>query len=338
MLRPLNKTLKKLKEDALMVTKTDYTFSSHDDRNTPIHAVKWIGDENNVKAVLQLVHGMQEHIERYSEFAEYLAEKGFAVYGHDHIGHGDSVEKDEDRGRMHTDFPDDTMIDDMLENYRIIKARYPDKPYFILGHSMGSYLLRKFLSVKAADIKGLSGAIIMGTGSEADAAIFAGKALCKLLCTIKGKDAPSPFIAGLMFGGNYKKFDLTGKDPSNSWLSKNVESVKAYMDPANKKDHCEFSLNGYMILLRSTWFDNRMSNIKRMNLDIPVIFVSGDQDPVGAMGAGVKKAYEMFREAGVKDLSIKLYEGDRHEILNELDCETVYNDLYEWMISRCTTS
>ena len=313
----------------------NYTFNSSDDRHTMIHGVRWEPDDGKeVVATLQLVHGMQEHIERYDEFARYLADRGFAVFGHDHIGHGESVEKIDDLGIMHCKYPDDTMVDDMYENYRIIRDRYPDKPYFILGHSMGSYLLRKFLSVKSSALTGVNGAIIMGTGSESDVAIAAGNALCSLLIAIKGRDAKSEFIKGLMFGSNYKKFDTTGEHPENSWLSKNVENVKKYLDPDNPKDCCEFSLNGYRILLRSTWFDNRMKNIRKMNMDIPVIFVSGDQDPVGSFGAGVQRSYEKFKVAGVKDLSIKLYEGDRHEILNELDRETVYEDLYKWMLER----
>lgn len=313
---------------------SEYDFLSADDRRTKIHALKWEPDNKETVAILQLVHGMQEHIERYSEFASFLTEKGFTVFGHDHIGHGDSVEKDEDRGIMHCKHPDDVMIDDMYANYGIIKEQFGDKPYFILGHSMGSYLLRKFLCVKASKLEGVSGAIVMGTGTEADAAIAAGNILCNILMAVKGRDARSTFIRGLMFGGNYKKFDTTGQDAKNSWLSKNEESVKAYFDPENKKDGCEFSLNGYSILLRSTWFDNRPKNLSRMNKDIPVIFVSGDQDPVGAMGEGVKRAYEKFAAAGVKDLSIKLYKGDRHEILNELDRQKVYEDLYEWMLAR----
>lgn len=314
---------------------TGYTFDSSDDRHTAIHAKCWEPEDGKIKAVLQLVHGMQEHIERYDEFACFLANRGIAVCGHDHIGHGESVEKEEDLGIMHCKYPDDTMIEDMYSNYKIIKAKYLGKPIFILGHSMGSYLLRKYLVVKASALKGLGGAIIMGTGSESDAAIAAGRAICKVLSTVKGRDAKSPFIKGLMFGSSaYKQFDTTGTDASKSWLSKNEDSVRMYFDPENKKDCCEFSLNGYSILLRSTWFDNRMSNIKRMDMDIPILFVSGDHDPVGGMGEGVKKAHAMFQKAGVKDLSIKLYPDDRHEILNELDRETVYADLYDWMIKR----
>lgn len=313
---------------------TEYTFSSSDDEHTTIHALRWEPESGEVVAVLQLVHGMQEHIERYDEYARFMTEKGFAVFGHDHIGHGDSVKIPSDRGKMHCRYPDDTMVEDMFTNYTLIRGQYPDKPHFILGHSMGSYLLRKFLCVKSEDLKDLSGAVIMGTGTESDAAIFAGRALCRLLIAVKGKDSTSPFIQGLMFGSPYKKFDLTGEHPEDSWLSKNVENVRAFMDPENKKDGGQFSLNGYMILLRSTWFDNRMSNINKMKKDIPVLFTSGCEDPVGAMGEGVKKAYEKFKNAGVKDLSIKLYEGDRHEILNETDRQTVYEDLYEWMNKR----
>ena len=314
---------------------TNYTFESTDDRHTAIHGVRWENKDTDTVAVLQIAHGMQEHIERYSEFASFLADRGFVVFGHDHIGHGESVEREEDLGIMHCDRPDDVMVEDMFTNYKLIKEQYPDKPYFILGHSMGSYLLRKYLCVKADSLAGVNGAIIMGTGTESNAAIIAGSLICRLLAKIKGKDSQSDLVKGLMFGSKYYKgFDTTGTHPENSWLSKNVESVRAYMDPANKKDGGTFSLNGYMILLRATLFDNDMNNIRKMNKDIPVIFVSGDKDPVGGLGDGVRKAYDKFRAAGVKDLSIKLYEGDRHEILNELDREIVYNDLYEWMLKR----
>ncbi len=317
-----------------MIRVSNYTFDSTDDVHTKIHAVRWESETGEPVAVMQLIHGMQEYIERYDEFARFLADNGFIVFGHDHIGHGDSVENEADRGNMHCRYPDDTMVEDIFTHYKLIKEQYPDKPYFVLGHSMGSYLLRKFLSVRSADLEGVNGAIIMGTGTEADAAIFGGRALCGLLRAIKGRDARSPFIKKLMFGGPYKQFDQTGEHPENSWLSKNVDNVKEFTDPGNKKAAYDFSLNGNMVLLRATWFDNRMANIRRMRMDIPILFVSGDKDPVGAMGEGVKKAHAKFAAAGVKDLSIRLYPDDRHEILNELDRKNVYNELYEWMKER----
>ena len=311
----------------------NYSFKSADDTKTTIHAVKWTPEGEPV-AVLQIAHGMQEHIERYTGFAEYLNKQGFVVMGHDHIGHGESVASEAELGLMHTDTPSDTMVEDMFTNYKLIKEQYPNIPYFILGHSMGSYLLRKYLSKKGSELKGVNGAIVMGTGTVQDSAIKAGMTVCKLIAKFKGWDHKSSFVAGLMFDANYKKFDITGEHPENSWLSKNVENVKAYYDPANKKDCCPFSLNGYRVLLEATGFDNNMDNIKKMNMDIPIFFVSGSEDPVGAMGEGVKAAKAKFEEAGVKDLTMKLYEGDRHEILNELDRETVYADLYNWMKDR----
>ncbi len=317
-----------------MTVISNYTFPSNDDRKTLIHCVKWINEDSSPIAVMQLTHGMSEHIERYSEFASFLADKGFVVVGHDHIGHGDSVNDESERGIMHTRKPADTMIEDMYKHYTLTKESYPDLPYFILGHSMGSYLLRKMLSVKSLDLGGLNGAIIMGTGTVADAAILTGTVLCRIVGTFKGWDKPSPLINSILFGSEYKDFDLSGKDLSNTWLSKNVENIREYFDPENKKDGFAFSLNGYMVLFDTTWYDNRPSNIKLINRDLPVIFVSGDNDPVGSMGKGVKKACEKFKEAGIKDVTVKLYEGDRHEVLNELDRSTVYNDLFNWMSER----
>lgn len=312
----------------------NYTLKSADDIGTNIHAVKWSPESGDPVAVLQIAHGMQEHIERYAPFAEYLTEQGFVVMGHDHIGHGESVASEADLGIMHTKTPSDTMVEDMFTHFKYIKEQYPDIPYFILGHSMGSYLLRKYLSKKAEELKGVNGAIVMGTGTVANGAISAGTAFCKLLMAFKGRDYHSPMLAGMMFDANYKKFNIDGTDPANSWLSKNVENVKAYYDPANKKDGCPFSLNGYMVLLEATKYDNDPANIAKMNMDIPVIFVSGSEDPVGAMGKGVTEAYEKFKQAGVKDVSMKLYEGDRHEILNEPDHEKIFGDLYQWMKDR----
>ena len=315
-----------------MAIKENYTFQSKDREGTVIHGVKWTPEQGEVKAVLQINHGMQEYIERYSEFAEYLTERGFVVFGHDHIGHGESVKSEADWGIMHTDTPSDTMVEDMFSNYKIAKEQYPTQPYFILGHSMGSYLLRKFLCVKAKDLQGINGAVIMGTGTEADGAIKAGMTVVKLIAAIKGWDYKSAFVANLMFSAPYKKYDVTGQDKANSWLSRNVESVtKYYNDP---KDTYAFSLNGYRVLLECTGFDNKMENIQKMQKDMPIFFVSGKEDPVGNLGAGVEMAYKKFRDAGIQDVSMKLYENDRHEILNELDRQDVYQDLYQWFTDR----
>ena len=310
----------------------NYTFDSCDEVGTKIHAVKWTPDDGKVRAAIELNHGMIEYIERYSEFAEFLADRGFAVFGHDHIGHGESVSDPSDLGNLHTDTPSDTVIDDMFTQYKLMREQYPSLPCFILGHSMGSYLLRKMLSVHANDLSELSGAIIMGTGTEANIAISIGTMIVKSSIKKNGRDFKDPSIVKLMFGPAYKNFDITGEEPEKNWLSKNVESVKKYY--SDPKDTFMFSVNGYLLLLECTKFDNDMKNIKMIRKDLPILFVSGADDPVGGLSKGVSMAYQKFVNAGIEDVTLKLYENDRHELLQETDRERVFEDIYTWMEKR----
>ncbi len=316
-----------------MVTKEIYSFKSSDDAGTTIHAVKWTPAEGEPRAVLQITHGMVEYIERYEEFAGFLADNGFAVMGHDHIGHGDSVSSSADWGIMHSKNPADTMVEDMFTQYKLIEEQYPSIPHFILGHSMGSYLLRRFLIQKSSEISRCSGAIIMGTGTETAATIGFAKFLVKTMMAFRGPDYRSKFVTGIAFGsGAYKRYDVTGADTTKSWLTKDEQIVrKYYSDP---KCTYLFSLNGYTVLFESIGFDIRLENVSKMQKDMPVLVVSGADDPVGNLGAGVKSAYELIKSAGIKDVELKLYEGDRHEILNETDRQTVYADLLKWMTDR----
>ena len=315
-----------------MAKKENYTFDSCDEVGTKIHAVKWTPDDGKVRAAIELNHGMIEYIERYSEFAEFLADRGFAVFGHDHIGHGESVSDPSDLGNLHTDTPSDTVIDDMFTQYKLMREQYPSIPCFILGHSMGSYLLRKMLSVHTEELSELSGAIIMGTGTEANIAISIGTMIVKSNIKKNGRDFKSASVAKLMFGPAYKNFDITGEDPERSWLSKNVESVKKYY--SDPKDTFMFSVNGYLLLLECTKFDNDMKNIKMIRKDLPILFVSGADDPVGGLSRGVSMAYQKFVNAGIEDVTLKLYENDRHELLQETDRERVFEDIYTWMEKR----
>lgn len=316
-----------------MAKQENYTFQSADEQKTTIHAVKWLPESGEVKGVIQLVHGMIEYIERYSQFAEYLTERGFVVMGHDHIGHGDSVSSPDDWGIMHAAHPDQVMIEDMFTNYQIIKKQYPDVPYFILGHSMGSYMLREFLCEKADQFTGVNGAIIMGTGTVSPGTCNGGLFVLNLLKAFRGRDYKSASVANMMYDAPYKGYSLDGSDPENSWLSKNVESVKKYYtDP---KDTFLFSVNGYYGMVTAVKYDGNVKNIRKMNHDIPILFVSGADDPVGARSVGTQQAYEKFKEAGIKDVTIKLFDGDRHEILQETDrLEVVFPYIYDWMSSK----
>lgn len=313
-----------------MKEKEVYWFDSADGVSK-IHCVKWLPEQEPV-AVLQIVHGMVEYIERYEPFAQYLTKQGFVVVGHDHIAHGESVSSEEELGIVHVKHPSDVMVEDIYTHYTKTKETYGSLPYFILGHSMGSYMTRKCLSVKAKEMDGLAGAIIMGTGTEADATINAGLAIINLLSFFRSDNYRSTFVRDMTYGGPYKQYDCYGKDPKNSWLNKDEECVKKYY--ADPKCTFLFSLGAYRGLVESTKYDNNMENIAKMKKDLPIFFVSGAADPVGNMGKGVQEAYDKFKTAGMQDLSIKLYENDRHEILNELDRETVYADLYQWMCDK----
>lgn len=307
--------------------KKEYDFQSADGKSI-IHGVKWIPEQPPI-CVLQIVHGMVEYIERYEEFAAFLCEKGFAVVGHDHIGHGHSVSDKSELGVMYGKHPSDIMVEDIFTNYKRNRKEFPDIPYFILGHSMGSYMLRKFLCIKANEIDDIQGAIVMGTGQESAITINAGLAVINLLKLFRGPKYRSKFVQGLTYSAPYKSYDCYGKDYTRSWLSKNVDNVKAYYHD----DYCTylFTLNGYKGLVEATKFDRKQQNVNKMRKDMPLLVVSGKDDPVGNLGKGTTQAYQTFLKAGIKDVTLKLYEGDRHEILNELDRAQVYEDIYNWL-------
>jgi len=309
----------------------NYTFESSDGHSI-IHCVKWLPDREPV-GVVQLVHGMVEYIERYDEFARFLTSKGFVVVGHDHIGHGHSVEKEEDLGIMTGAHPSDDMVEDILTHFSITKKSYPGIPYFILGHSMGSYMLRKFLACKSAYLEELSGAIIMGTGFEKSAFCNFGLFMIGAISLFKGKNYRSTLIRDLTYSAPYKQYDCYGKDFANSWLTKNIKSVeKYYSDP-----YCTFtfSLNAYRGLVEATKYACSKECANKMRKNIPLLVISGEADPVGNLGAGTKAAYQELKKAGIKDVTLKLYQGDRHEILNEIDRQQVYEDIYQWVDSHC---
>ena len=309
-----------------MENQKTYTFKSKDG-HSDIHCRMWLPEKEPV-AVVQLVHGMVEYIERYDEFAKFLNTKGYLVVGHDHIGHGHSVDSDDKLGIMDGKHPADIMVEDIYTHYSMTRKSYPSLPYFILGHSMGSYMLRKFLSDKTAYLEDLTGAVIMGTGQESAATCNAGLAVIAILSLFKGKNYRSTFVRDMTYSKPYKQYDCYGKDYANSWLSKNTRNVEAYYhDP-----YCTFtfSLNGYKGLVEATKYVGTRACVEKMRKTLPLLVVSGESDPVGNLGQGTTAAADSFKAAGVKDLTLKLYRGDRHEILNELDRDVVFDDIYNW--------
>lgn len=311
--------------------KQEFTFLSTD-KKTNIHAIKWIPESNEYKAILQITHGMVEYIERYELFGEFMTANGFMVVGHDHIGHGESVVSKEDWGYFAAENPSDILIEDMHKLRSIIQEENPGIAYFMFGHSMGSYMLRKYLA-KYND--NLRGAVICGTGHSPEGTTKMGLTVIRILRKLKGERHRSQFVANLTYDKPYKKFDVTGKNPENSWLTRDVEIVKKYY--SDPKCTFLFTLNGYQGLLEAVLFDCRQENIDLIPNKLPIFIISGSQDPVGNLGVGVKTVYDMFKASGKEDLTYKIYENYRHEILNEIGKEQVYDDVLAWLNVRIDT-
>ena len=302
--------------------KSDFYFDSSNNKDR-IHGVMW-KPEGNIKAILQISHGMAEFIERYADFAVFLNSHGILVAGNDHLGHGDSASSKEEFGYFAETDGNSCIIDDLHQVTEIIKKDYPGIPYFLLGHSMGSFYARQYLCQYGTE---LDGAIIMGTAFQPRAAAASGKVMCKAIALFKGWHYRSSFINNLAFGSYNKAFEPART--STDWLSRDTENVDKY----NTDDRCGFifTLNGYYNLFHGLTRLCDEDLLKKVPKALPILVTSGASDPVGNFGKGVTAVYEQYKKLGIKDLSIKLYPEARHEILNEINREEVYEDILNWL-------
>ncbi len=274
--------------------------------------------EGDIKAVFQIVHGMAENAERYEDFAEYLCDKGYAVYVHEHVGHGSSVADIEHLGLFLDANQAETMVEDVHKMCAIAKAENPGKKLVLMGHSMGSYLVRLFAAKYGTEIEGL---IISGSSGPNPAAGL-GLMLVKVLKIFKGKDYKSKFVDKMAFGKFNDRYDDRRTD--YDWLSRDRKIVDDYI----ASPYCGFlfSLDGMKALMEVNVNSNKPACYTKFPENLPVYFFSGDMDPVGDYGQGVKNAYNDLVSAGVTDCHIKLYANARHEILNEINKDEVYID------------
>lgn len=293
------------------------------DGKTQVHAVAG-RPEGTPKAVLQITHGMIEHIGRYQPFMEWLLGRGYAVCGHDHLGHG-ATGRQEDWGYFGP-HPSRLLVGDMHALRERMQKEYPELPYFMLGHSMGSYLLRQYLAEHG---KGLSGAIVMGTGFLPGAVTAAGLALIRAKTAVQGPRHISRTVQGMVFGSDYKRFDMTGKDPGRSWLTKDEAIVRQYY--SDPRTTFRFTLNGYQGLLEAVSAACSPDQAQRIPGELPVLLISGADDPVGGFGKGVRETEAQLKRAGLRHVTLRLWEGDRHEVLNETDRDAVWQYILDWM-------
>ena len=306
--------------------KNDITFLSSN-KKTNIHAIICQPKNGQFTRIIQIIHGMCEYIERYLPFIEYLATKGFILVGHDHLGHGQSIKSPDDLGYFGEPNPSDLLIQDIHSLRKIIVKKYPNLPYFMCGHSMGSYLLRQYICTYS---KGLAGIIILGTGYMSPCESLLALGFINVLSCFKGIKHKSNLTKKISFElGPYSKYDHQKKDLNNSWISRDPEIVKKYYE--DKNCQFDFTLNGYYGLVQSIRYSCDPSNVAKIKKDIPILFVSGDCDPVGNNGEGVRKSYEIMKLIGSVDVSMKLFMGCRHEVLNELNKDEVYEYILNWI-------
>lgn len=309
-----------------MVKKEEFTYPSRDGINQ-IHAVKWIPDKP-IKAILQIVHGMIEYIDRYDEFANYLCDNGIMVVGNDHLGHGKTAKTKEDLGYFAQKDGSTILVRDVHRLKKIIEEENKGIPYFILGFSMGSYVLRKYLTWYG---KGIKGAIIAGSGQPDNTHINMGLKAIKVTTALHNDRYRSKTLDKLCFGHYNDKIDTP--KTKYDWLSTDENVVAAY----SKDELCTFifTCEGFSELLKMVKYDGELEHVKKVPEDLPIFIISGSDDPVGEYGVKIKTIYDLYLRAGLKYVTYNIYEGMRHEILNETDKMRVWKDVLNWIEASC---
>ena len=274
------------------------------------------------KAVVQLVHGMAEHMGRYDRLAQALNQAGFAVVGHDHLGHG-PIAKKEELGYFGPKDGWDSLIRDMHGVTEYAKGRFPSLPFALLGHSMGSFAAREYLIRYGGE---LSACVLSGTGWHP--AALASSARCMAaLCGALSWTKPAHFVNKMGFG-SYNKAFQPARTPFD-WLSRDEKEVDKYV--ADPLCGFVFTARGFYDMFGGLKALSDLSRLQSMPKDLPVYFLSGAMDPVGTQGKGVETVARQFRDAGMKNVTVKLYEGGRHEMFNEINRDEVTADLIGWL-------
>ncbi len=307
------------------MTNNSYFYPSADGIHQ-IYAQEW-KPQGEVRGIVQIVHGICEYSGRYDHFARFLTEQGFLVVAEDHLGHGKTASHQGQRGYFARRKGWKTVVDDVAELHRRTAAQYPGVPYFILGHSMGSFLVRTYLFCKPAP---LAGVILSGTAQQPTLLMLGGRIITRLYRLFAGERFRSGLVHGMALGGYSKPF-IPNRTASD-WITRDEAVVDAYVaDPM-----CAFrpSVGLYSDMMQGITIMQKPANLQKMQKDLPILFVAGDQDPVGAMGEGVKAAYDSFLQAGCTDITLKLYAGARHELHNELNRDAYFEDIKDWLSGK----
>ena len=303
--------------------RTDFYFDSVGAGK--IHCCRWT-PEGEIRAVVQIVHGIAEYIERYDDFANHLNARGWLVVAEDHMGHGQSINGEGVQGYFHGGWF--SAVADTYQLLKMTKEAYPGVPYVLFGHSMGSFMTRSILC-KYPD-SGISAAVICGTGWQPGVVVTAGIGICQAVCKKTGEQNPNEKLQNLVFGSYNSRVDHP-RTPYD-WLSRDKKIVDDYIS----QPLCGFTASCGLLrdMLIGIRFVQRKENLARMNQELPVLFLSGGDDPVGNYGKGVRQAAKAFRDAGMKHVTERVYPLGRHEILNEINRDEVYQHTADWIAQQ----
>jgi alpha-beta hydrolase superfamily lysophospholipase len=305
------------------MTTATFTFQASDGKD--IFTNKWLPEKtSDLKAIVQISHGMAEHSERYKRFAEALTASNFGVYANDHRGHGQTEGNIEKLGYFADNNGWGQVVDDMKNLTNIIKNNHPGIPVFLFGHSMGSLLSREYIFTNSKEINGV---ILSATAGDPGFLGNLGIIISKLESYIRGKKAKSTLLDNLSFG----KFNTAFKPNRTAfdWLSRDNAEVDKYIEDP----FCGtvFTAGFFNDMLKGIKNINNYSNIKKIPKDLPIYLFAGAKDPVGDNTKGVLNVINTYKKAEIEDLSHKFYEEGRHEMLNEINRKEVFTDIIKWL-------
>lgn len=294
------------------------------DQQHQLYVKYWLPNAKPV-AVIQLIHGMQEHIDRYHDFAIFLANQGFLVVGHDHLGHGKTAETKDELGFFAEKNGAVFVVKDVLQVREETLRRAPDLPYFMLGHSMGSLILRNYLSQYPE--KELTGAIIMGSAFESPLKMTAALQVTSVLSPFRNTKWASRFLDTMVFAGHNRRFSphRTTKD----WLSSDTQQVDSYLQ--NEYTQFLFTPQAFTDLFHLAKQASAPTSLNKISASLPLLVISGEEDPVGGYGKQIKKLAASLKKAGEQDITLSLIAQGRHEILNEKNRGYVFQVILQWV-------
>lgn len=303
-----------------MITLEKIPFTSVAGR--PLTLYLWQTDAP-CRGVIQLVHGMAEHIARYDRLARALCAAGYTVAGHSHLGHGEDAREDE-LGFFGRKDGWDHLVEDVHAAHEMLLTRFPGQRFAILGHSMGSFVTREYLLRYGGD---LTAAVICGTGWFPGPLCSVARAAAALCGVFGGWQKPAPLVDRLMSKDNNKAF-APARTPFD-WLSRDTAEVDKYM--ADLRCGFLFTARGYYDMFTGLKSLSRLHRLAALPGNLPVLFISGDADPIGTQGKGVNTVAQQFRNAGVRDVTVRLYPGARHELFNETNRDEITAELIDWL-------